>query len=168
MMMWIAAALLVLIAAFFLVGPARVWRQVASDPDMGAQSPETLQRTGKPNDALLGPAEALSVRADAQTPVFDVPPTELFETLLARIDAAQSIRWVERDPTGLYARGITRSPLMKFPDTSHIWALPSGDDQTKSSLVLYAAAQLGHSDLGKNRQRLDSWLGLLDDLPKAL
>jgi uncharacterized protein (DUF1499 family) len=167
---WIAAILVVAVAAFFIVGPARVWQQIAGDPDTGAQSLETLERSGKPNDALLGPQGRIATAPDASTPVFQVTPTELFATLLARIEEADQVQWVERDEDELYARGITASPTLQFPDINHIWVLPvvMGDgEQSRSTLALYAAAQLGQSDLGKNRERMDRWLALLDDLPRA-
>jgi uncharacterized protein (DUF1499 family) len=167
---WIFAILLVAVAAFFIVGPGRVWQQIAGDPDTGAQSPETLDRTGKPNDALLGPQDAFAVAPDGSTPVFQVPPAELFATLVARIEEANEIRWVERNDDRLYARGITASPTLQFPDINHIWVLPvatEDGENPRSTLALYAAAHMGQSDLGKNRERMDRWLTLLDDLPRA-
>lgn len=169
MVFWIVALLVIAAATLFLVGPATLWERIAGAPDMGAQTLQTLERTGKPNDVLLGPEDALAIPSDAATPVFAVPPEELFETLVARIDIAEDIRWVEQDSEGLYARGITTSPLMQFPDTNHIWVVPAGDSepQSESTLVLYSAAQLGQSDMGKNRERMDAWLALLDDVPRA-
>lgn len=169
MVFWIIAILVIAAATLFLVGPATLWQRVAGDPDMGAQTLQTLERTGKPNDALLGPEDALAIPSDAPTPVFAVPPDELFDTLVARIDIAEDIQWVERDTENLYARGITTSPLMQFPDTNHIWVVPVGDNEphTESTLVLYSAAQLGQSDMGKNRERMNAWVALIDDVPKA-
>ncbi|MBO6673693.1 MAG: DUF1499 domain-containing protein [Rhizobiales bacterium] len=167
---WIVAILVVAVAAFFVVGPGRVWQQIAGDPDTGPQSLETLERTGAPNDALLGPQDALAVAPDGSTPVFQVPPAELFATLLARIEETNEIRWVERDDDRLYAHGITASPTLQFPDINHIWVLPvatEDGEEPRSTLALYAAAHLGQSDHGKNRERLDRWLTLLDDLPRA-
>ncbi len=167
---WITAILVVAVAAFFIVGPGRVWQQIAGDPDTGAQSLGSLERTGWANDALLGPHDKMAVVPDASTPVFHVPPADLFATILARIDDDSEVRWVERDDEALYARGVTASPRMQFPDINHIWVLPvatSDGADPGSTLAFYAAAQLGHSDLGKNRQRMDRWLALLDDLPRA-
>lgn len=159
----IVAALAIIVVGFFAVGPDRVWQRVAGDPDMGRQTLETLTRTGKPNDALIAPQNALALAPDAEAPVYAVPPEQLFQMLLARVDETENINWVERDPEALYARGITTSPLLRFPDTNHIWVLPVGEDN--ATLVLYTAAQLGQSDMGKNRERLDVWIGLLSDVP---
>lgn len=169
MVFWIVALLVIAAATLFLIGPATLWERIAGDPDMGAQTLGSLERTGKPNDVLLGPEEALVIPSDAGTPIFDLPPNELFDTLVARVDIAEDIQWVEQDSEQLYARGITRSPTLQFPDTNHIWVLPAGDNEPpmQSHLVLYSAAQLGQSDMGKNRERMEAWLALLDDVPRA-
>lgn len=166
-MLWTLLAIGLGVAAFFVVGPATVWRAVAGDPDMGAQSVEAITRTGKPNDALIVPAHA-SVSGDQPgaitTPLFAVDADTLFTTLVERISAGGAVQWVEQDQAARYARGLTFSPLLKFPDTNHIWVVP-GEDGT-SGLYLYAAAQLGQSDLGKNQARLESWMELVNDLPR--
>lgn len=161
---WTLGLLALVIIAFFLVGPDRVWQTFTGPADMGAQTLETLTRTGKPNDALIGPADALPLTPDAGTPVFAVPAQELFAQLIARVEATGTVTWAEQNDEQLYARALTFSSLMRFPDTNHIWVVPL--DETHATLVLYAAAKLGQSDLGKNRERLDGWLDLLSDLPR--
>lgn len=161
---WIIGLPTLAIVAFFLAGPDRVWRTFTGPADMGAMSIETLVRTGKPNDALIGPANALPLPPDAEPPVFAVPAQELFRHLIAQVEATDTVTWVEQNDEALYARALTFSSLMRFPDTNHIWALPV--DETHSTLVLYAAAKLGQSDLGKNRERLDAWLNLLSGIPR--
>lgn len=161
---WIIGLLIVAIIAFFLVGPDRIWKATSGPSDLGAMTLETLARTGKPNDALIGPADALPLSPDAQTPVFAVTAEQLYRQIIARIDATGTVTWANQNEEALYARALTFSSLMRFPDTNHIWVLPV--DETHATLVLYAAAKLGQSDLGKNRERLDSWLSLLADLPR--
>lgn len=161
---WIIGLPTLAIVAFFLAGPDRVWRTFTGPADMGALSIDTLVRTGKPNDALIGPASALPLPPDAQSPVFALSAQELFRQLTARIESTNTVSWVEQNDEALYARALAFSSLMRFPDTNHIWVLPV--DETHSTLALYAAAKLGHSDLGKNRERLDYWLSLLSDLPR--
>lgn len=161
---WLVATALAVTVAFFLVGPERVWRLAFGSPDLGRQHLESLQRTGRPNDALFVPAGDARPDAEAIAP-FAVDADTLYSTLIGRIDATGRVAWVERDPATRYARALTWSPVMRFPDTNHIWVVPLGED--RSALYLYAAAKLGHSDLGKNRERLAGWLGLLDDLPRV-
>ncbi|MBV6658220.1 MAG: DUF1499 domain-containing protein [Devosiaceae bacterium] len=165
MLAWLMGAILVAIIAFFLVGPERIWRTVAGDPDMGRLETSNIVRTGKPNDALLVPPFAADLPDTQTIGAYAVPPDELFSTLIGRIEATGAVRWVERDTEGLYARALTFSPVMKFPDTNHIWVVATEDGG--SALFLYAAAQLGQSDLGMNRKRLESWVALLADQPTS-
>lgn len=163
-LIWILGLLVAATIAFFLVGPERVWQATNGPADMGPMTLETLVRTGKPNDALIGPADALPMTPDANAPVFAVPADELFGQIIAQVEATGTVTWVEQNDAALYARALTFSSLMRFPDTNHIWVLPV--DETHATLVLYAAAKLGQSDLGKNRERLDAWLDLLSDVPR--
>ena len=165
MLAWLLGLALVALVAFLLIGPERVWRTLAGDPDMGRQHLGSIERTGKPNDALLVPPSAAATPGTEVIPAFAVDADTLFSTLIGRVDATGTVRWVERDPEARYARALTFSPVMKFPDTNHIWVVPQEDGT--SALYLYATAQLGQSDLGKNRQRLLGWVDLLDDLPHA-
>ncbi len=162
---WLIALTLVAIATFFLLGPQRVWQMTVGDPDTGAMSVDNITRTGKPNDALMVPAWARDRPDSTPIPAFAVDADTLYTTLVARLEALGTVTWAEQDATARYARGITFSPGLKFPDINHIWAV-EGEDGT-SGLFLYAAAQMGTSDQGKNRERLQGWLALLDDLPRA-
>ncbi|MEM6381702.1 MAG: DUF1499 domain-containing protein [Pseudomonadota bacterium] len=167
MLGWITAVIVVpvvAVVAFFAVGPQTVWRTLAGDPDTGRLALADIARTGKPNDALLAPETATPIPPDRVAPVFAVAAPVLFQTVIDRVEAQSSVTWAEKDPEGLYARAVTFSPTLRFPDVNHIWVVADGD--ASASIAFYAAAQLGHSDLGKNRQRLETWLGLLDDVPK--
>lgn len=152
-------------AALFVIGPQRVWETVAGDPDSGPLVIETIERTGRPNDALLGPADLLPVQPDAETPVYAIPAPALFARLIDAIQEEGAVTWVERDPVGLYARALTFSPRLRFADVNHVWVVPM-EGQT-STVVFYAAAHMGYSDMGKNRERLDEWLSLIDDVPRV-
>ena len=155
----------VVVAAFFLIGPQRFWRMTTGDPDMGRQSIDSLQRTGKPNDALFVPAFAEPMPESTSIDAFAMDADALYQTVVERVEATGQVEWVEQDAAARYARALTFSPTMGFPDTNQIWVV-EGPDGT-SGLYLYAAAKLGQSDLGKNAERLQSWLALLDDLPRA-
>ncbi|MEM6711288.1 MAG: DUF1499 domain-containing protein [Pseudomonadota bacterium] len=136
------------------------WRKLAGHPDTGRLALTDLKRTGKPNDALIAPADQVTLTADAPAPVFNVTPHDLYAALVKLLDADPQVEWAQQDATEAYLRFLTYSATLKFPDLHHIWVLEAADAGT-STLVLYAAAQLGHSDFGKNRQRLDAWLAEL-------
>lgn len=94
---WVIGLPVLAIAAFFLVGPDRVWQTFTGPADMGVMNLVTLVRTGKPNDALIGRASALPLPPDAESPVIALPAQELFRHLIAQIDAADSVTWVEQN-----------------------------------------------------------------------
>lgn len=139
-----------------------LWEKLLGGIDSGALPLDQLARTGKPNDALVGPA-ANQPEGDAVAPIYAVSATELYATLIERISRTGNMEWLEQDHSALYARAATYSPSMRFPDINHIWALPI--EYGTATLTLYAAARLGYSDMGKNRKRLDGWLRLLNDIP---
>ena len=157
---WTIAALVAATATLFLIGPDRLWRTLAGDPDTGRIALEALECTGRPNDALIAPTGWAPFEPDGEPPVFDEPADQLFDRLVAIMAEEPGAVWAERDEAGLYARLITFSPLLKFPDVNHVWVLPA-EDGASSTLALYAAAQLGHSDMGKNKERLEGWLARL-------
>jgi uncharacterized protein (DUF1499 family) len=165
MLLWLVVLAVVAVGGFFLIGPDRVWTMLAGNPDMGRQTLETLARTGKPNDALIGPASALAIAPDSEPPVYAMPASQLYNQLVGAIGALGTVTWVDQDAQALYARGITFSPTMRFPDTTEIWVIAL--TPTTSTLVLHARAQLGQSDMGKNRERLIMWLALLDSAPQV-
>ena len=74
--------------------------------------------------------------------------------------AAADIRRVDDGSDPARARYVTRTPLMKFPDTNTFEAVTLENGRT--GLVAYAAAQLGYSDGGNNRKRLEAVMERLD------
>lgn len=162
---WLLALVLVAVVTLFLIGPQRIWEMTVGDPDLGALELTTLERTGRPNDALIAPDGLAAAAIDAQAPVFATSADELYEQLIARINVMNTVTWAQQDAQARYARAITRSPTLKFADTNHVWVLPVNENQ--ATLALYAAAQMGYSDAGKNMQRLEQWIGLLDDIPRV-
>lgn len=158
-----AVAIIVSIAAiaFVAYGRDRTWQAIAGDADLGSRDLTTLTRTVKPHDALLC-TEGLcaDIKIDGDIPAFELSPT----ALIAALDnAARSV-----DPTLVRvddgskpetARYVTRSPMMRFPDTTWLQAVPLDDGKT--GLIAYAQAQIGYSDVGANKARLEKWLAAL-------
>jgi uncharacterized protein (DUF1499 family) len=56
-------------------------------------------------------------------------------------------------------RYVQRSRVLRFPDTINVKvaALPGGG----STVLIYSRSQLGRSDLGVNRARIERWIGLI-------
>lgn len=133
-----------------------VYTAAFGPPDLGDVEFETLVRRSSPNDALACPPDLCAAPVDFETPTFDVPGARLRE-IVREVAAAEpgtelvySARWAEVD------RFVARSALMRYPDTinSHVFGAGPG----RSQLALYSRSQIGHSDLGVNRARLERWL----------
>jgi len=54
-----------------------------------------------------------------------------------------------------------RSRLMRYPDT--VVARIYGAGPGRSMLGLYSRSQIGYSDMGMNRARIERWLAAIDD-----
>lgn len=153
------AALLALgFAGLVLYGRERAWERVAPS-DLGHASFDALVRSPVPNDALamtpvLGPG------ADVVLPLYDATP----EAVMAAVDAVIAREGGEVVHAGaLTRRVVTRSRLMRFPDTNTIEAVPVAGG---TALRAYARASVGRSDMGVNAARLAAWLGALP-LPRV-
>lgn len=138
-----------------MFGPEKVWR-VFGDPDLGDVDFATLSRRASPNDALVCSPDVCPARADAVAPVYPVPARALFEAIPAALAAEARLEMVQDDPARLKRRYIQRTKLLGFPDTIVMQVIerPGGG----SAVAMYSRSQLGFSDLGANRARLDRWL----------
>ena len=138
-----------------LYGPERAWERIAPS-DLGPVDFARLTRSPTPNDALAATPGALpdgAPAADIALPAFDATPAALLEAVDARATAEGAER-VAADGTTL--RFVTRSPRLRFPDTTVVEAVPLPDGRI--GLRAYARASVGHSDLGANAARLERWL----------
>ncbi len=138
-----------------------VYARVFGPPDLGSVDFENLTRRDAPNDALAcHPDICGDTPVDFTTPVYPIAGARLREivreTALAqpRTQLVYSARWEEEE------RFVTRSPLMRFPDT--VVARVYGAGPGQSMLGLYSRSQIGRSDLGVNRARLQRWLDAID------
>lgn len=151
----ILCALLLLgavIAAFVLYGRERSWELVAGSPDLGQHDFSNSSRSPTDNDALAC-SSGLCAGPDFEIPPFDDAPAIAIERLSQRLMMTDSLaRRVDDRKDARRARFVTYSPLMRFPDVIHLEARPLPDGRT--GIMAYARAQLGTSDMGKNRERL--------------
>ena len=117
-----------------------------------------IQRPPSPNTALAAPAGS-SPTPDIVTPVFQVAPARLYDAVIA-VAAAQPRTFVAATyPAERQAHFVVRSAWFNFPDLVTAQIGEAGGET--STLVLYSRSVYGRSDLGVNRQRLDSWLAAL-------
>jgi uncharacterized protein (DUF1499 family) len=117
-----------------------------------------IQRPTSPNTALAAPAGA-DPAADITTPVFPVPPTRLYDAVIAVAADQPRTFLAAAYPAQRQADFVVRSAWFNFPDL--ITAQIGDRGSETSTLVLYSRSVYGYSDLGVNRQRLNTWLAAL-------
>lgn len=145
--------------AFLVMGPARIWG-VFGPPDLGPVAFDRLERRSSPNDALACPPGLCGGAAvDIVSPVFAVDAHGLRAALAKALAGEPNLERVADDPAAGTERFVQRTALLGFPDTIAVryLDLPGG----RSTLALYSRSQLGRSDLGANKARLERWLARL-------
>lgn len=147
--------------AFLLYGRERVWEAVAGPADLGPFDLTAPQRADRPNDALLcTPGLCDGVTVDAPLPAYDMAPAALIGALndaIAREPGRKRRVDDGTDPRSI--RYVTWTETMRFPDTTQFLAVDLGDG--RAGLVAYGRAQIGRSDLGVNRARIERWTAAL-------
>lgn len=158
----VLSVILIIVAAvtgaFLLVGPERVWT-LFGPADLGPIMFESLRRRTTPNDALACPPDLCPDKIDIQPPVFPVSPKVLREAFSRAILPERRLTLVDIDDRMSTERFVQRSEKMRFPDTISVRFLERPGGQ--STIAIYSRSQLGKSDLGVNRARIERWLEAL-------
>jgi uncharacterized protein (DUF1499 family) len=117
-----------------------------------------IQRPASPNTALAAPA-GTDPAPDIVTPVFAVPPSRLYDAVIA-VAAGQPRTFVAAAyPAERQVHFVARSAVFNFPDL--IAAQIGEAGPATATLVLYSRSVYGYSDLGVNRQRVSTLLAAL-------
>jgi uncharacterized protein (DUF1499 family) len=119
---------------------------------------QKIERPASPNTALAGPA-GFAPPPDVVTPTYPMPAARLYEAVRA-VAGAQPRTFLAADfAPERQTHWVVRSAVFNFPDLITAQVSVAGADS--STLVLYSRSVYGRSDLGVNRQRIDSWLAAL-------
>lgn len=138
-------------------GIARVWERLAGPADQGAVDFGAISRSPSGNDALICPPGLCgSARVDAVSPVFAATANQLRDAVRLIDTNNEDISLVFADAGGQQDRFLARTRLMRYPDTINVRFLDVGEG--RATLALYSRSQIGRSDLGVNRARLESWI----------
>lgn len=148
---WTTAACL-LLGACGAVEPGSV--APADIPD-----PTTLARTGRPNDWLICPADACRAETSAPAPAYPVPPEQLLTAWQAVLAEQPRVTMIATDPARRLVMAQDRTRVMRFVDTVFVRVLPAPQGST---FAAYSRSEIGHSDFGTNRRRLEAWVGQLE------
>ncbi|MEM6681139.1 MAG: DUF1499 domain-containing protein [Pseudomonadota bacterium] len=118
----------------------------------------TLEKTGKPNQAILLPAVWDSKAYKDQgipvlnAPEFDIEPADLLQRATAYLVSHEAAQVVISEPEK--ASLCARTRLMRYPDLIYLQALSVDADDGTSTIAAYSHSVYGYSDLGANTQRL--------------
>lgn len=146
------------VLVFVLMGPERVWR-LFGEPDLGPVSFEQLQRRATPNDALACPESVCTASADIKAALYPMTARDLRITFAKVIASEPRVTTVDADAATLTNRYIQRTGRLGFPDTVVVQFFDRPDE--RSTLAIYSRSQLGESDLGANKARIERWLSKL-------
>ena len=159
-------AVFVIAFAVFLVTAAFVARELIytwlfGKPDLGASSLETLTRPSSPNTHLLADGAGTAATPDA-APVLlrTTPQAALDAAAKALADLAETKR-VDDGTDERYRRFVIRTRIMRYPDTVEFWAAPAPGQRGKIAFSAYSRSQIGYSDLGANKARIDAIVAAL-------
>jgi uncharacterized protein (DUF1499 family) len=146
------------VSVILMVGPEWIW-SLFGPPDLGPVAFETLERRATPNDALACSPHFCKAPSDLVPPLFAVDVNGLRAAMAKVIASEPRIALVHTDDTTLTERYVQRSRLLGFPDTVVVRYIERS--KGRSTLAMYSRSQLGRSDLGVNKARLERWLGKL-------
>jgi len=124
------------------------------------KSIEALEKTGKPNQALLIPAhwniqdyigpQLLPTHA----PHYTLPPKLLFEDIVKHFDATPDCQQRYLEQEHHKAVYCARTAFMRYPDMIYIHVVAADSEQETSTFAAYGHSIYGYSDLGVNAKRL--------------
>jgi uncharacterized protein (DUF1499 family) len=154
-----------LAAGFWIMGPERTWA-LFGPADLGPVRFETLERRTRPNDALACPSGLCNARADLTPPIFDASAAALRAAFGRVVAAEPRMRLADADDLVPSERWVQRSERLGFPDTIDVRFVDLG--QRRSTLAIYSRSQIGWSDRGVNRARIERLLeGLTRELARG-
>lgn len=157
---WIIALVFILLIVVFAWDRDSFWTRLAGDPDLGDVTFATLTKGPKPNEALAcPPGRCKAYSAGLETTQYALAPEALLEELDAALEKEEAVTRVDDGSNPRKRRYVTRSPLMRYPDTVSVEAFASQGET--SQIAMFARAQIGYSDMGANKARIEKWLEAL-------
>lgn len=143
------------------------WERFAGPADLGPVDFTAITRSATQNDALICPSDFCGkTLADRVAPIFNAPVARLRDAVRVIEVNDPDVFSLARDEAKVQDRYLARTKLMRFPDTISVRFIDLGNGH--STLALYSRSQIGRSDFGVNKARLDDWIKQLrEKLPVA-
>ena len=121
-----------------------------------------LTRPRRPNNYLVvPPGFAGPAKPDAEAPVFDKTPKQVFDTVMDLVLERVDWRLKASDPDTLRISFVAVTPVLKFKDDVYVQAVPVEGRTDRSGVAVYSASRIGYSDLGTNGKRVKELLELI-------
>jgi uncharacterized protein (DUF1499 family) len=142
------------------VGAAIFLRFVEDDAAIWHVDPTTTERTGRPNDYVVAPAETILTLRDRDAEARDIPAKELlflFDAVAMNSDRTQIVGGSVQD---LWITYVQRSLIMGFPDYISVKAI---ETDKGAALVIWSRSRFGYSDMNVNQKRVEGWLAKIGD-----
>ena len=117
-----------------------------------------LVRPASPNTALAAPA-GFTPPPDVLTPGYKVSADRLFALVQDVARGQPRTYQAALYPEQRQVHYVARTAVFNFPDLITVQVQPESSDS--SDLILYSRSVYGHSDLGVNRKRVETWLAAL-------
>ncbi len=135
-----------------VVGRDGVWSTLFGPGNRAPVDFATLVLPDSPNRFLVCPPGRCAARADAESPVYAVPPERLRAAWLGVIEKnGGRLLSVE----GEQIEVEVRTQWLRFPDLVTVRIFPQGTD--RASAAIYSRSLYGHSDFGVNAARVRAW-----------
>ncbi|MEM9733679.1 MAG: DUF1499 domain-containing protein [Pseudomonadota bacterium] len=150
----------VLLLLLKVYGFEKVWERTNGPADLGLVVFETLKKGPKPNQALICPQNMCSAEdRDSVSPRYALSADAMKKAFIKSLEGETHLHRVDDDSDPMQIRYVQHTPLLRFPDTISVRFIPL--DENRSTIALYARAQVGYSDMGNNLKRLNRWLSRL-------
>lgn len=132
----------------------------APEAERLALDPSTLERTGKPNDVLVCPEGQCRAVADRPAPMLGLAAADQLRLWEEVVTVSPRTRVLRVDETSLTIHAEQRSRLMRFVDTIVVRVIPMDDG--RSTFAAYSRSEVGYSDMGVNRARIEDWIARVE------
>ena len=138
-----------------LVALAIGMRTISDDPAQWHADPVETERTGSPNDYLVGPDGLTKAKADRAFTAETLSPEELLFLFDAVARPSARVEVLAGSVKDRHITYVQRSMVFGFPDYITVRAVKT---DVGAALVIWSRSRFGVSDLGANRERIDTWL----------
>lgn len=139
-----------------------MWRMAAGQADLGPVEFSSLKRRSSPNYCLVCPKGFCGdFRPNIVSPEFNLDVSNLRTEFNKLVLQEPNVVQVGSDDDRFEDRYIQRSGIWRFPDTITVRFIEL--EKGRSTLAAYSRSQIGYSDLGANKKRMERWLGLLNN-----